>query len=578
MQSENKTCQNCQKSFTIESEDFNFYEKIKVPPPTFCPDCRLVRRLNWRNERNLFKRACDKTGKPVITMFHPEAEVRVYEHDVWWSDEWDPCEYGQNYDFSKPFFEQFQELLLRVPLTNLGNTNCPGSPYGNHNVDCENCYLTFASYMNQNIYYSQGAANSRDCFDSYTIQKCEQCYEDTLCKTLYQTHFSYNSDDSVDSYFLQNCINCQDCIGCVNLRHKRFCIFNKQLAEEEFKKQKKEFNFGSYEKLSDFKNKYRDFALKFPQKYSNIIKSVDVSGDNIMNAKNVKYSFDIYGDMENCKFVAHGLGAKDSYDCYGFGGGASLLYEGVDTGLKAFNQYFSVLTHSCLDTAYTYMCYNSKNLFGCIGLRKKEYCILNRQYAKAEYETMLPKIIEHMNKMPFTDKKGIVYRYGEFFPAELSPFSYNESIANEYFPKNAEEIKKDYFFREGIEREYKTTLDFSNMPEDITDVKDDIVNEIAPCRNKDLDLFYCTQAFRILKEELNFLRKQNIALPRLCPNCRHYERLERRNQMKLWRRSCMCDKANHNHSGRCQSEFETPYSPDRPEIIYCEKCYQQEVY
>jgi len=26
------------------------------------------------------------------------------------------------------------------------------------------------------------------------------------------------------------------------------------------------------------------------------------------------------------------------------------------------------------------------------------------------------------------------------------------------------------------------------------------------------------------------------------------------------------------------NEFETAYAPDRPEIVYCEKCYQQEVY
>jgi hypothetical protein len=55
MKTETKTCQNCKKDFTIESEDFNFYEKIKVPPPTFCPECRIIRRMLWRNFRSLFK-------------------------------------------------------------------------------------------------------------------------------------------------------------------------------------------------------------------------------------------------------------------------------------------------------------------------------------------------------------------------------------------------------------------------------------------------------------------------------------------------------------------------------------------
>ena len=64
--SQNVVCQNCKASFAIEPEDFNFYEKIKVPPPSFCPECRLVRRITWRNERSLYKRLCAKTGKEII--------------------------------------------------------------------------------------------------------------------------------------------------------------------------------------------------------------------------------------------------------------------------------------------------------------------------------------------------------------------------------------------------------------------------------------------------------------------------------------------------------------------------------
>ena len=61
--SEKRICQNCKKDFIIEPEDFNFYEKIKVPPPTFCPWCRFIRRMAWRNERALYKRTCDLCQK-----------------------------------------------------------------------------------------------------------------------------------------------------------------------------------------------------------------------------------------------------------------------------------------------------------------------------------------------------------------------------------------------------------------------------------------------------------------------------------------------------------------------------------
>ena len=59
MSSEKKICQNCRGEFTLEPDDFSFYEKIKVPPPTFCFDCRLQRKLAFVNERTLFKRKCD---------------------------------------------------------------------------------------------------------------------------------------------------------------------------------------------------------------------------------------------------------------------------------------------------------------------------------------------------------------------------------------------------------------------------------------------------------------------------------------------------------------------------------------
>ncbi|MFA6324685.1 MAG: hypothetical protein WCX46_00410, partial [Candidatus Paceibacterota bacterium] len=572
-------CQNCKKDFVIEQEDFNFYEKIKVPPPTFCPECRTIRRLCWRNERSLFHRICDFSGQKVITMFHPSSKIIVYDRDIWWGDKWDPAQYGQDYDFSRPFFEQFQELLHKVPLASLGNTHVINSTYGNHNLDCKDCFLLYASYDNERVHYSQGALKLKDCIDTYSLLKSSFCYEDVLSGSLYQTHFSYDSDESINSYFLKSCVNCQNCIGCMNLRNKSYCIFNEQYTIDEYLKIKNELNFGNYKSLTDFKKKYKDFVLQFPHRYAGIIKSKDCTGDNILNSKNTKYSFDIYGNVEDSKFVAHGVDCKDSYDCYGFGIG-SLLYEVVDCGNQSGSNYFSVLAHGCLNTTYVYMCYNSKNIFGSIGIRKGEYYILNKKYSKEEYEELIPKIIKHMNDMPYVDKKSNVYKYGEFFPSEISLFAYNETIAQEYFSKTKEQIAQEgYIYRKPLEKKYDITLKTKNIPNDINDIKDFIIDEVIECPNKGNELTQCTEAFKIRKDELDFLRKNNIALPRFCPNCRHYERLKQRNPMKLWHRQCMCDKKEHAHGDKkCEVEFETSYAPDRSEIIYCEKCYQQEVY
>ena len=122
-----QTCQNCQAKFTLTEEDLNYFNnEIKIPVPTFCPDCRQQRRLTWRNEDNLYKRKCDATGKEIISVFSAEKPFPVYSNDYWYTDKWDAMQYGRDFDFSRPFFEQFQELLNSVPqlaLSSISNQN-----------------------------------------------------------------------------------------------------------------------------------------------------------------------------------------------------------------------------------------------------------------------------------------------------------------------------------------------------------------------------------------------------------------------------------------------------------------------
>ena len=81
MQSENRVCQNCKCEFLIDQADFNFYEMVKVPAPTFCSLCRAQRRMAWRNESSLFKRKSDYSGKEIFSAFSPDSPVKVYEKD-----------------------------------------------------------------------------------------------------------------------------------------------------------------------------------------------------------------------------------------------------------------------------------------------------------------------------------------------------------------------------------------------------------------------------------------------------------------------------------------------------------------
>lgn len=140
MDSETRNCQNCKKDFIIEPDDFNFYEKIKVPPPTFCSECRLQRKMLRRNERTFYRRKCDKCKKEVISMYDKDTLFTIYCHDCWWSDKWDSVNYGIDYDFSKPFFNQFYELSLELPRVSLFQKGNINSQYTNHSDHNKNCY------------------------------------------------------------------------------------------------------------------------------------------------------------------------------------------------------------------------------------------------------------------------------------------------------------------------------------------------------------------------------------------------------------------------------------------------------
>jgi hypothetical protein len=262
-------------------------------------------------------------------------------------------------------------------------------------------------------------------------------------------------------------------------------------------------------------------------------------------------------------------GGSDNYDIT-TATNPKLCYEGNGVG-SASDLKFGVATSNTSSSYYIYSCVtNSSNLFACVGLNSKQYCILNRQYTKEEYESLVLKIIKHMNDMPYIDSKGRVYKYGEFFPSELSPFCYNETIAQEYFPLTKEQaIDQGYKWKDKEERNYTIDIHNEDIPDNINDINDDITTKIIECAHKGTFNHQCTEAFKIIPEELSFYRRINLPIPRLCPNCRHYERLYQRNPLKLWHRTCM--------KPGCTNEFETSYSPDREEIVFCEKCYQNEV-
>ncbi|MFH1608604.1 MAG: hypothetical protein ABH951_01125 [Patescibacteria group bacterium] len=579
MKNETKNCQNCKKDFVIEQEDFDFYEKIKVPAPTFCPECRLIRRMMTFNVRNLYNRNCDNCGKKMVSIFNPSAPYKVWCFDCYFSDKFDPSSYYVDYDFSIDFFTQYENFRRNIPLLCMeqSGNNSGGCEYANYTYGSKNIYLSHNVAKSEDVYYSVFVnRDNRMCFDSLSFREDELCYEVVDSNHNYHCSYLTRSDSCIDSMFLFNCVNCQNCFMSSNQRNQNYVFGNKKLSKTEYEKAIKKENLASFSSLKRLTEEYEQLMKDTVVVFAKLVNAVNCTGDIIENSKNCLSCFYIWGS-ENIRYIFYSVNAlKDSYDMLDSGRGER-MYESICSGRGNYEIAFCARTFNTMQTYYCEGCIDLKNAFGCIGLRKKQYCILNKQYSKEEYFILLEKIKKQMEEMPYIDKNNCTYKFGEFFPAEISPFAYNETMAFEQFPLSKEEIlKKNYRWFDDADRNYDATLDSKNIPDGISDVTDEILKETISCEHGGLCNHQCTKAFRIVPVELQFYKRMNLPLPRACPNCRYFVRLKRSLPWRLWHRVCMCENGNHNHKGKCQVEFETPYSPDRSEILYCKQCYQKE--
>jgi hypothetical protein len=583
---ETKQCQNCKKEFTIESDDFSFYEKIKVPPPTFCPICRAERRFCFRNERRLMKVKDAFSGDLIFSLYPEGTGRKIITQEEWHGDSWDAVEYAKDYDFSKNFFEQLRELELNVPVASLRVQHMVDSPYCANATGVKSCYLCFNSSYAENSMYSNGLDFSKDCMDCSNINHSERCYQGFWLQNCYQCYFTITSVESSNLWFSRDCLGCSDCFGCADLRKASYCIFNKKYTKDDYFKKLSEMKIDTNEGLIKANIKAREFWNTQPVKFNQGIKNVDSTGSYVTNCKNVHNSF-LMKEGENVKYSQYLQvpKSKDCYDCTAWGANMELDYEVALGGDNSYELKFSYnCWPSCKNIEYSINLFSCSDCFGCVGLKKKQYCILNRQYTKDEYFEMVEKIKQHTNDMPYVDKKGNVYKYGEFFPVEFSPFGYNHSAAMQFFDITKEKAEaQGYPWYEISKGQYIITKKKDDLPLNISKTTDDILNEIIECEK-------CKSAYKILKDELLFYRRENLPIPTMCHECRFEIRIKDRLKLELYERKCMCGGASdvngkyrntskHIHGDDpCEEVFKTGYSPDRSEIIYCEKCYQQEVY
>lgn len=534
-----RQCRVCLIQFSITPDDEQFYAKLAVPLPTLCSDCRLQRRLAWRNERVLYARNCSLCHRSIVAVFPAEAAFPVYCTECWWSDKWDPAAFAQDIDWSRPFFEQFGRLLRRVPKAaalQLNNENCE---YNALIAYSKNTYMSPGCYCVEDCYYVRKSQYCKDSINSNALDHCELVAASTNCRNCYHSHHLINCRNCVDSSYLADCSGCTNCFMCSGLTNKKFCIKNQQLSEADYQTKLRQY---ANTPETDVLAKFIEFNRTVPKRYQNQLKCEASDGDYLYDSFQAKDCYDCF-DIQNSKYLVECVDVKDSMDLSLHDKNIQLCYELCSGGESNYNTKFSYCVIAANNSDYLYACFYLTDSFGCDGFhaRAANY-ILNKKYSPEEYATTRARLIEHMKQTG---------EYGEFMPMTIAPIAYNESLAQDYFPLTANQAKiKGYIWKEATGEAIKQS-----------------VTATKTC-------VQCNKPYRIIPQEQERYQQLGLISPVLCPNCRFQQLLSWKNPRHLWHRQCMCLELNHPHTLRCTNEFETTYAPDRPEQVYCEDCYR----
>lgn len=554
-----RACQQCGGEFAITDAHLAEYARLsprvgdallELPPPRCCPECRKQRRLAFRNERRFYLSRSALSGKEIVSTFSPDKPYLVYHFDEWWSEAYQPLDFGRDFDFQRPFFEQFAELMRAVPqmaLVGSQNENCP---YCHLLANCKNCYVIVESSNNEDCYYSYWMQKCEGCCDCSFCHECRYCYEIDNCYSCYELKWSRDCTNCSESSFLESCIGCRHCYGCVNLHQKEYWIYNQPVGRAAYEAFLAERQLSTRHGLLRAKQDFATFFASQPKKFANILNSESCSGNFIVSCRNCTNCYHAH-DAEECRFAEHvWRNSKYNMDVSTAGRDAELIYESINVGISSYRVLFSIQGWSSQNIQYCIACFNSQDSFGCVGLKHQRYCILNRQYSQVEYAQLVPLIVEHMKATG---------EWGEFFPPSMSPFGYNETVASSLFPlTEAEAVARGFPWSayQSPPPQVRRSLTAEELPDALAEISDEILQWAILCGETG-------RPFKIISQELEFYRRFGVPLPTEHPDVRHERRNHRRQAQELRQSNC----------SSCQVPFLTPYPAEDSDKLLCSECY-----
>ena len=545
-----QVCQNCQSEFVISPDELIMYEKVSVELPEICFFCRIKQHLSFWMFGKFRNGVSDLSGENLITVLPEKNRYPIYTLTEWYSDKWDAMDSGVDYDPTQSFFKQLQALQEKIPHPHQNGTKNTGCEWCDDVWNSKNCYLSRSMEECEDLYYSYRNLWVRNSIDVTVCFNCEKCYDSSECHHSYKLFYSKHSRDCINSYFLYDCRNCQNCFMCWNLRGKSYCIENVQYAKEAYQEKLKSLSLGSYASIQSFKKHFEEITQKDVIHRENFnLKVYNSDGNYLLDCKNC-HNCNTINESEDTYNCVRGMKHKSDIDANGCW--YSELIGNCANCVNAYAQKYSNWSSSRY-SEYLDLCIECENCFGCVGLKKKKYCILNKQHTKESFDKLRTRIISDMKK------NG---KYGKFLPYSMSAGPFNFSTAFLYFPETKkEDILKLGGYWEDISKSHIEGMPTSELPDDIKNVPDTIITQPLICPETGW-------RFNINQNELSFYKQNNIPLPRLHFDVRTKNRLKYLTVLKSHPYICYY----------CSKNIMAYYPPEwKYEKIACEECYKQNI-
>ncbi|MFC1788101.1 hypothetical protein ACFLZY_02675 [Patescibacteria group bacterium] len=547
-----RTCELTGEKWEMTEEEIGWYKKFNVPPSGVSP----LNRMKYLTEKwpsgQYWYNKHPETGKMIVSGVHPATGIKVLP-DVEWFDR-DFSAIKKDVDFEVSIIDQLYDLRQKVPSNASRDYEKSENSISLASFGDINSYFVVGC-KSKNTFHSIVGWDTEDSAEIYNCNAIRKSFQIVHSDKMYQCNFAKECNSCLNSSFLFDCRNCENCFGATNKRNKKYLWFNEQLSSEEWERRRAEVDLGSRKVVEEYLEKFSQLVKDavWPENFNE--KTEGCIGEYLTNCNDCRYVYFANQSARNIFWGAFAMqGPQDCAFCAEASGSQEIYYCSAAT--NSFLCKFSLWVSRCKELEYSIDCYDCEYCFGCVGLRKKQFCIFNKQYSEEDYWKKVDEI-----KCVMLDRD----EYGKFLPPKFSPTHYVDCGATKYQLADLEFGKAigANLFDPNSEGAIGDELAQAQVVHQVTEVPDH-VKGMGDWAGKVLFDPVYKRRFSYLSPEIKLYQQLNIAPPREHTTFRTQKMVTSSNSGVF--EPAQCD--------QCKKKLIISLNKTYPNrTIYCKPCY-----